>query len=71
VVVEVAADKSAAIGDEAVDVAVDEVATAATPEVIGSGKRKTPPALMFRWTLPNVMSIPLHSVTPLFFLNPN
>jgi hypothetical protein len=32
-----AADKSAAVSDEAVDVAVDEVAAIASPEVIGSG----------------------------------
>jgi hypothetical protein len=57
VVVEVAANKSTAVGDEVVDVAVDEVATAVRPEVIGSGSRRTPPALMLRWTLPNVMSI--------------
>jgi hypothetical protein len=57
--VEVAADKSATVGDEVVDVTVDEVATAAGPEVTGSGSRKTPPVLMLRWTLTNVMSIPL------------
>jgi hypothetical protein len=58
VVVEVATDKSSMIGDEAVDVAVDEVATAAGPEVIASGSSRTPSALMLRWTLLNVMSIP-------------
>jgi hypothetical protein len=58
VVVEVEADKSAATGDEALDVVVDEVATAVRPEVIGSGSRKMPPSLMLRWTLPNAISIP-------------
>jgi hypothetical protein len=58
VVVEVAADKSAAVGDEVVDVAVDELAITARPEVIGSGSRETPPALILRWTLPNGRSIP-------------
>jgi hypothetical protein len=54
---EVAADRSAAVGDEAADVAVDEVATTAGPEVIGSGSRRTPPSLMLRWTLRNTISI--------------
>jgi hypothetical protein len=58
VVDEVAADSSAAVADEEEDVAVDEVAIAAGPEVIGLGSRRTPPALMLRWTLPNAMSIP-------------
>jgi hypothetical protein len=58
VVGEVAADKLATVGDEAVDVVVDEVTTAAGTEVIGSGSCRTPPALMLRWTFPNVMSIP-------------
>jgi hypothetical protein len=59
VVVDVAADKIAAVGDEAEDVAVDEVGTVLRPEVIEFGSRRTPPALMLRWTLPNVMSIPV------------
>jgi hypothetical protein len=54
----VAADSSAAVADEAEDVAVNEVAIAAGPEVIGLESRRTPPALMLRWTLPNAMSIP-------------
>ena len=58
VFVEVAADKSAAAGDEALDVVVDEVATAVRPEVIGSGSRRMPPTLMLRWTLLNAISIP-------------
>ena len=58
VVVKVAVDKSAAVGDEANDVAVDEVTTVVRPEVIGSGSRRTPPVLMLRWTLPNAMSTP-------------
>jgi hypothetical protein len=56
--VEVASGKSATVGDVAKDVAVDEVTTAVRPEVIGSGSRRTPPAMMLRWTLPNAMSIP-------------
>jgi hypothetical protein len=58
VVLEVAANKSAMVDDEAVDVAVDKATDDAGPEVIGSGSRRTPPALMLRWTLPNIMSIP-------------
>jgi hypothetical protein len=58
VVVEVAVDKSATVSDEAVDIAVDEVTVSAEPEVIWSRSRRTPPALMLRWTLANLMSIP-------------
>jgi hypothetical protein len=57
VVVEVAADKSATVGDEAMDVAVDEVTTIAEPGVIGSRSRRTPPTLTWKWTLPNIFSI--------------
>jgi hypothetical protein len=53
-----AADRSAAIGDEAVDVAVDEVVVLAAPGAIGPGSRRTPPESTWKWTLPNVMSIP-------------
>jgi hypothetical protein len=52
------ADKSIAIGDEAVDVAVNEVVVLAAPGAIGSGSRRTPPESTRKWTLPNVMSIP-------------
>jgi hypothetical protein len=48
------------VGDEAIDIAVDEVAAVAVPEMIGSGSRRTPPELMRKWTLPNVMFIPSH-----------
>jgi hypothetical protein len=58
VVIDVAADKSATVGDEAVDVAVDDITVAAEPEAIGSRSRRMPPALMLRWTLSNVMYIP-------------
>jgi hypothetical protein len=58
VVGEVAADKSAMFGDEAVDVDADKAAVVAVPKVVGPGSRRTPPALMSRWMLPNVMSIP-------------
>jgi hypothetical protein len=53
-----ATDRSATVGDEAVHVAVDEVAAATTPEVIASESRRTPPELARKCTLPNVMSIP-------------
>jgi hypothetical protein len=38
-----AADRLAAVGDEVVDVAVDEVAAVAAPEAIGFGSRRMPP----------------------------
>jgi hypothetical protein len=57
-VIEVAADKPSTVGDEAVDVIVDECATATRPEVFGSRSCRMPPMLMLRWTLPNVISIP-------------
>jgi hypothetical protein len=57
---EFAADRSAMVGDEATDVAVDEVATAAGPEKIRSEGRRTPPVLMLRWTLPIARSILPH-----------
>jgi hypothetical protein len=57
VVDEVAADRSDTVGDEAADVAVDEVVTTVGPERIGSGSRRMPPALMVRWTLPIARSI--------------
>jgi hypothetical protein len=44
-----AADKSAM---------VDEAAAIAALEAIGSGSRRTPPELMWKWMLPNIMSIP-------------
>ena len=53
-----ATDRSTVVGDEAVDVAVDEVAVFAVPEAIGSGSRGMPPESTRKWTLPNVMSIP-------------
>jgi hypothetical protein len=55
-----AADRSAAVGDEAVDVAVNEVAIVTMPKLIMSGSRRTPPESTRKWTLPNVMSIPPH-----------
>jgi hypothetical protein len=55
---EVAVDSLVAIGDEVADVAADGAAAAAGPERIGSGRRRTPPALMLRWTLPIARSIP-------------
>jgi hypothetical protein len=58
VVDEVVANSSAAVGDDAKGVSVDEVTTTTGPEVIGSGSRRTPPALMLMWTLQNAMSIP-------------
>ena len=56
-----AADRSASIGDEAVDVAVNEVVVFSAPGAIGPGSRRTPPESMRKWTLPNVMSIPSRS----------
>ena len=53
-----AANKSTAIGDEAVEVAVDEVMVFAAPGAIRPGNRRTPPESTRKWTLPNVMSIP-------------
>jgi hypothetical protein len=53
-----AADRSAAVGDEAVDVAVNEVAIVTMPKLIMSGSRRTPPESTRKWTLPSVMSIP-------------
>jgi hypothetical protein len=38
-----AVDRSTTVGDEAVDVVVDEVVDFAAPEAIGSGSRRTPP----------------------------
>jgi hypothetical protein len=58
VVDEVAVDSSATVGDEVEDVAVDEVVTATGPEGVRSRSRRTPPALMLKWTIPNAMSIP-------------
>ena len=52
------ADSSTAVGDEAVDVGVDEVTAVAAPETIGPGSRRTPPESTWKWTLPNVMSTP-------------
>ena len=58
VVDEVAADRSAAAGDEAADIVANGAAAATGPERIGSGRRRMPPALMLRWTLPIARSIP-------------
>jgi hypothetical protein len=55
---EVEAERSAAVGDEAAEVATDRAAATTGPERIGSGRRRTPPALMLRWTLPIARSIP-------------
>ena len=53
-----AADRSTAVDDEEVDVAVDDVVVVAAPGAIGPGSRRTPPESTRKWTLPNVMSIP-------------
>ena len=53
-----ATDSSAVVDDEAADVAANGVAATAGPKSIGSGRRRTPPALMLRWTLPIARSIP-------------
>ena len=52
------ADSSTAVGDEAVDVVVDDVVVVAAPGAIGPGRRRTPPESTRKWTLPNVMSNP-------------
>jgi hypothetical protein len=54
---EVAADVSAAVGDEATDVA-DVFAIATCIGGIGSGSRRTPPELMLRRMLPSIRSTP-------------
>jgi hypothetical protein len=53
-----AADRSTAVGDEAVDLVVYEFMVFAVPEAIGPGSRRTPLESMRKWTLPNVISIP-------------
>jgi hypothetical protein len=57
VVDEVAADRSATVGDEAADVAVHDVAAAVGPKRIWPGSRRTPPALMVRRKLSIARSI--------------
>jgi hypothetical protein len=61
VVDEVAAEGSATVGDEAADVAADGAAAAGGAEGIGSGRRRIPPALMLRWTLPIARLFGIHS----------
>jgi hypothetical protein len=56
-----ATDRSTVIGDEAVDVAVDEVVVFFVPATIGPGSQRTTPESTRKWTLPNVMSIPSRS----------
>jgi hypothetical protein len=51
------ADRWAAIGDEAVDVAVDEAVVFVSPGAIEPESRRRPPKSTRKWTLPNVMSI--------------
>jgi hypothetical protein len=58
VVDEVAADRSAAFGDEVANISADGATAAAGPNRIGSGRRRTPPALMLTLTLLITRSIP-------------